>query len=81
MLNENQINQVLKVIVNGKGYIPYEKIDPIDALKKQPEDEIFFSKEEVFSMLKGQAFDDEDYENSKKLFVLLKMRNHSDLND
>ena len=41
----------------------------------------FFSKEEFFSTLKGQAVDDEDYENSKKLFVLLKMQNLSDLNN
>ena len=25
-------NQILKIIVNGKGVIPYEKIDAIDAL-------------------------------------------------
>ena len=49
-------------------------------MQKQPEDGIFFSKEEFFSTLKGQAVNDEDYENSKKLFVLLKMRNLSDLN-
>ena len=41
----------------------------------------FFSKDEFFSTLKGQAVDSEAYENSKKLFILLKMRNLSDLND
>ena len=32
-------------------------------------------------MLKEQAVNDEDYENSEKVFVLLKMRNPSDLKD
>ena len=32
-------------------------------------------------MLKGQSVNKEDYNNSKKLFVLLKMRNLSDLNN
>ena len=43
--------------------------------------EIFFSKDEFFSTLKGNMVDDESYENSKKLYILLKMRNLSDLND
>ena len=35
MLTEKQKqNQILKIIVNGKGVIPYEKIDAIDALQK-----------------------------------------------
>ena len=44
-LTEKQKNQVLKKIVSGKGIIPYEKIDAIDALQKEPEeaeDRIFF---------------------------------------
>ena len=36
---------------------------------------------ELFSTLKGQSVNKEDYNNSKKLFVLLTMRNLSDLND
>ena len=34
MLTEKQKNQVLKIIVSGKGAIAYEKIDAIDALQK-----------------------------------------------
>ena len=41
----------------------------------------FFAKDEFFNTLKGRAVDDESYENSKKLFVLLRMKNLSDLND
>ena len=48
MLTENQKNQVLKIIVSGKGVILYEKFDSIDALQKQWEDGIFFFKRRVF---------------------------------
>ena len=72
---------MLEIIVSVKDVIPYEKIDSIDSLKITPEDSIFFSKDEFFSTLKGRAVDDESYENSKKLFLLLRMRNLSDLND
>ena len=41
-------NQVLNIIVSGKGVIPYEKIDAIDALQKEPEDGIFFFKRRLF---------------------------------
>ena len=38
-------------------------------------------KEELFSTLKGKTVSDDDYENSKKLFISLRMQNISDLND
>ena len=41
----------------------------------------FFSKEDFLSTLKRQADNDDDYVNSRKLFILLKMRNLSDLNN
>ena len=43
--------------------------------------EFFFQKMNFFSTLKGKNVDDESYENAKNLFILLKMRNLSDLND
>ena len=67
--------------MNGKSVIPYEKIGSIDSLGIAPEDGIFFSRNEFFSTLKGKAVDEEAYENSKVLFILLRMRNLSDLND
>ena len=80
-LTQGQKKIVLEIIVGGKGVIPYEKIVSINSVGITPEDGIFFSKDEFFRILKGQAVDNEAYENSKKLFVLLKMRNLSDLND
>ena len=76
-----QKNRILEIIVSGKGVIPYEKILTKDSLYIKPEDGIFFSKDEFFSTLKGKSVDDESYENSKQLYILLKMRNLSDLND
>ena len=77
----DQKNKVIEIIVDGKGVIPYKKIERIDSLSIKPEDGIFFSKDEFFSTLKGKNVDDESYENAKNLFMLLKMRNLSDLND
>ena len=49
--------------------------------KNDPNMEIFFSEEKFFSTLKGQSINKKDYNNSKRLFILLKMRNLSDLHD
>ena len=34
----------MKIIVSGKGVMPYEKIDSINALQKRPENGNFFQK-------------------------------------
>ena len=43
--------------------------------------EFSFQEMNFFRTLKGKSVDDESYENSKQLYVLLKMRNLSDLKD
>ena len=80
-LTENQRKILLEIIVSSKGVIPYEKINSLESLDITPEDGIFFSKDEFFSNLKGEAVHDKAYENSKNLYILLRMRNLSDLND
>ena len=80
-LSLNQKSRVLEIIVSGKCVIPYEKIDSIDSLQVTPEDGISFSKDKFFNTLKGRAVDNKSYENSKKLFVLLRIKSISDLND
>ena len=80
-LSLDQKNKITEIIVSGKGVIPYEKIEKIDSLSIKPEDGIFFSKDKFFSTLKGKNVDDDCYENAKNVFILLKMRNLSDLND
>ena len=80
-LLNNQQNKIIEIIVSGKGVIPYEKIETIYSLSSKPEDGFFFSKDEFFSMLKGKNVNNECCENAKQLFILLKMRDLSDLND
>ena len=41
-LSQSQKTELIKFMVNGKGVIPYEKIDSINALQKRPENRIFF---------------------------------------
>ena len=81
-LTYEQRKKVVEIISSGKGVIPYEKIETINSLSTvKPENGIFFSKDEFFSTLKDKEVDNESYENAKKLFILLQMRNLSDLND
>ena len=80
-LTIQQKEKILEIVVGGKGVIPYEKIDTIHSLSLRPEDGIFFTKDEFFSTLKNEGVDNEAYENAKKLYILLQMRNLSDLND
>ena len=81
-LTYEQRKTIVEIISSGKGVIPYEKIETIHSLSAvKPENGIFFTKDEFFSTLKDQEVDNESYENAKKLFVLLQMRNLSDLND
>ena len=44
--------KILEIIVSGKGVIPYEKIISIKSMKRKPKDEIFFTKDEFYSILK-----------------------------
>ena len=81
-LTYEQRKTIVEIISSGKGVIPYEKIETIHSLSAvKPENGIFFTKDEFFSTLKDQEVDNESYKNAKKLFVLLQMRNLSDLND
>ena len=41
----------------------------------------FFTKDEIYSTVKGEAVDEEEYNNSKLLCTLLKMRDMSGLNN
>ena len=73
--------KVIDIVVSGKGIIPYEKIETIKSLSVKPENGIFFTKDEFYSSLKGESVDEVSYKNAKTLFLTLKMRDLSDLND
>ena len=81
MLDSSQKRAILDIIVSGKGIIPYKKINSIDSLNLKPENGIMFSKDQLFSRLKGKAVDGNEYANSETLYTLLKMRDLSYLND
>ena len=81
MLDSSQKRAILDIIVSGKGIIPYKEINSIDSLNLKPENGIMFSKDQLFSRLKGKAVDGNEYANSETLYTLLKMRDLSYLND
>ena len=51
------------------------------SLKLKPEDGDSFTRDEFYSTLKGKAVGEEEYKNSKILYIELKMRGMSNLND
>ena len=72
---------VLDYLASGKGTIPNQSIAELHALSKQPpEDGNFFDKESFYSNLKEKNISDEEYENVKKFFKLLKLETLGDLN-
>ena len=73
--------KVIDIIVSSKGLIPYEKIETINSLSAKPEDGVFFTRDEFFSSLKGESVDEISYQNAMTLFLTLKMRDLSDLNN
>ena len=73
--------KVIDIMVSGKGIIPYEKVETIKSLSTKPENGVFFTRDEFFSSLKGESVDEISYQNAKTLFLTLKMRDLSDLND
>ena len=74
-------NKIIDIVVSGKGIIPYEKIQTIQSLSLKPENGVFFTEDEFYSSLKDEPVDEISYQNAKTLFLTLKMRDLSDLND
>ena len=64
---------------SGKGVIPYESIKQWENFKKIPKTD-FFEKTNFYSSLKNSTISDQEYEDVKKLFCLMKMQDLSDLN-
>ena len=79
-LNSKKKEKVLDIVSEGKGVIPYELIKGMESFFLTPENE-FWEKTEFFSELKQRAVNDNDYENSKYSYQVLKMRNLGDMND
>ena len=79
-LSMKKKEKILEIISEGKGILPYEIILDMESFFIKQENK-FWEKTEFFSELKQSAVNDDDYENSKYLYQILKMRNLGGLND
>ena len=79
-LSDENKNWILDYLCGGKRVIPYEKIKTLEDLDVVPEGE-FFSKTKFYSALKNEIIDDEDYENVKRFWRAICLKNLSELND
>ena len=79
-LNSKKMEKKSDIISEGKGVKPYELIIDMESFFITPEN-VFWEKTGFFCELKQSTVNDDDYENSKYLLEILKMRNLGDLND
>ena len=70
---------VLNYLSSGKGTIQYEMITDFDSLNISP-DKDFFEFHQFYSNMKDNVISDEEYQNVKKFYKLLKMSNLGELN-
>ena len=78
-LNEENKKWILDYLASGKGMIPYQLITDFESLNIHPEKE-FFSHQDFYSCLKEKNISEEEYENVKKFFCLLRLKTLGDLN-
>ena len=78
-LTDEEEAWVLDYLSSGKGMIPYQMINDFDSLKKVPKED-FFQKKYFYSELKEKNISDEEYENVKKKFMLLRLKTLGDMN-
>lgn len=71
---------MLDFLSEGKGVTPYQKIKSEEDLDGEPE-EGFFAKIDFFSLLKNRGISDEDYENVKTFWRIMRLKKLSDLNN
>ena len=81
ILREDQKEKILEIITGGKGLFPSEKITNINSSDLKPENGISFDKKKFHGYLKQKFVTESDYENSKYLFLTLKIRNLNYMND
>ena len=61
--------------------MPYQIVDSLDSLlKTTPEGEKYVLKKDFYSTLKEKDVSEEEYQNLKKLFKVLKMKTLGDIN-
>ena len=78
-LNDDDEKWVLDYLASGKGMILYQMITDFDPLNIHPEKD-FFKYDSFYSSLKEKNISQEEYENVKKFFTILRMKTLGDLN-
>ena len=78
-LNDKDEQWVLDYLSSGKGMIPSQMITNFDSLKIKPIDG-FFKHSDFYSSLKEKDITEEEYENVKKFFTVLRLKPLGDLN-
>ena len=73
-LTDDEEAWVLDYLSSGKGMIPYQMITDFDSLKKVPKEAFFEKKKDFYSELKEKDISDEEYQNVKKKFMLLRLK-------
>ena len=79
-LSEENKNWVLDYLCGTNGVISYEKIKTFDDFDSVPEGE-FFTIMEFYSLLRNEIISDEDYENVKIFWQIMRLKKLSTLND
>lgn len=69
------------IVSFGKGVFSYQKFRDFNSLDLILENDIFFNKSVFYSELKQENIADEQYENSKYLSLIMKVRSLSNLNE
>ena len=78
-LTEDKEKWVLDYLPSGKGMIPYQMITDFESLKITQKD-VFFDRKDCYSCLKKKTISEEEYENVKKFFTLLRLKTLGDMN-
>ena len=71
---------VLNYLSLGKGTILYEMITRYDSLGISPEEDNFFLPHHFYSSLKDNIMTKEEYDNVKKFYLTLKLKDLDELN-
>ena len=78
-LTDEEEEWVLHYLSSGKGMIPYQMITDFESLKIKPKDG-FFDRKDFYSCLKEKDICEEEYENVKKFFTLLRLKTLGNMN-
>ena len=77
---EEEKQWTLNYLLSGKGTIPYELTTEYDSLDIVLDNGDFFLPHSVYSNLKDTVLSDEEYENVKKIYKTMKLKNLGELN-